>query len=193
MSAVEQQTYTPEDLLRMPDGDHYELVDGRLVEIDVGGKSSWVSGRVFAALNAYAEAHGGWAFPDGTSYQCFPFAPQMVRRPDASFVCAGRFDNEEIPEGHLPIPPDLAVEVVSPNDLYTHVENKVDEYLQAGVRLVWVVNPVNRTVRVFEETLERSRQFGPHNELTAPEVLPGFRCRIVAFFSVPEKSSTRRP
>jgi len=182
MSTVEPQAVMPEDLLTMPDGDRYELVDGQLVEIDMGGKSSWIGGQVFTALSLYADEHGGWSFPDATSYQCFPFDPARVRRPDASYVAAGRFANDEIPAGHIAIPPDLAVEVVSPNDLYYDVEGKVNEYLQAGVRMVWLLNPGNRTVRVFRESIEHSTQLGPDDELTGGEVLSGFRCRIAELF-----------
>jgi len=182
MSTVEAPTYMPEDLLTMPDGDRYELVDGQLVEIDMGGQSSWVGGEAFGLLREYAQRHGGWAFPDATSYQCFPFDPARVRRPDASYVAAGRFANDEIPAGHIPIPPDLAVEVVSPNDLYYDVEGKVNEYLQAGVRMVWLLNPGNRTVRVFRESIEHSTQLGPDDELTGGEVLPGFRCPVGSLF-----------
>jgi Uma2 family endonuclease len=188
MSTVEQ-TYTPEDLLRMPDGDRFELVDGQLVEKVMGMKSGWVAGRVFKSLAIYEDQHGGHAFPDGVSYQCFPFDPGLVRRPDASFICAGRFENDEIPEGHCPIHPDLAVEMVSPNDMYRHVEEKVEEYLRAGVRLVWVLNPENHTVRVFEDKEVRSTQLGPSDELTAPEVLPGFRCRISDLFKGAPRSA----
>jgi Uma2 family endonuclease len=182
MSTVEQ-TYTPEDLLRMPDGDRFELVDGQLVEKDMGGKSAWVGGEVFGQLRDIAKQHGGWAFPGDTLFQCFSFAPEMVRKPDAAYVAAGRFEDDEVPDGLIRVPPDLAVEVISPNDIYTRVEDIVDEYLRAGVRVVWVLNPENRTVRVFDDVEGRSTQLGPNDELTAPDVLPGFRCRIADLFA----------
>jgi Uma2 family endonuclease len=190
MSTVETRVYTPDDLLTMPDGDRFELVDGQLVETDRGGESSWIGGRAYRFLGRYEDEHGGWAFPDATSYQCFPFAPGMVRKPDASYVCAGRFGNNKIPKGHIPIPPDLAVEVVSPNDLYYEVEKKVDEYLRAGVRMVWVVNPEFHTVRVFRDSIENPTQYGPKDEISGDDVLPGFRCRVSDLFANPETSSS---
>lgn len=194
MSTVEQHTthtYTPADLLRLPDGDRFELVNGQLVEKRMGGKSSWVGGEIFGELRNYARRHGGWAFPSDASFQCFPFEPGMVRRPDAAYVAAGRFENDEIPDGHIAIPPDLAVEVVSPHDVYTRVEDKVGEYLQAGVRVVWILNPENRSVRVFEESANRSVQFGPDDELSAEDVLPGFRCRIADLFVAAGKDASK--
>src|SRR5947208_12087963 len=109
---------TPEDLLTMPDGEHYELVNGELVEKRMGTKSSWIAGEVQRRLGNFIEtSRAGWVLPAEASYQCFPDDPKRVRRPDVSFIRRGRLPGEELPEGHTPIPPDLAVEVVSPNDL----------------------------------------------------------------------------
>src|SRR5262245_22290685 len=103
MSTVEAKTrYTPEDLLRMPDGDRYELVNGNLVERKRGAWSSYVAGRILIILDAFCSAHHlGWVFPEGTSYQCFPNAPGLVRKPDTSFIRLGRFPQEELPQGHI--------------------------------------------------------------------------------------------
>ena len=85
--------------------------------------------------------------------------------------------------GYITIAPDLAVEVVSPNDIYYEVEAKVDEYLSAGVRLVWVVNPVNKSVRVFQPG-RIVDEFGPDGELTGGGVIPGFTCSVRSLFPV---------
>src|SRR5262249_3516105 len=140
--------YTPDDLLAMPDGDRYELVDGELLEPNVGTKSQWIGGRLARFLGNFAEDRGlGWVISEG-SFQCFLDDPGKVRRPAIAFVTGGRFPGGQIPEGHCRIAPDLAVEVVSPNDTYSEVEEKVQEYLRAGVRLVWVVDPPTKSVRV---------------------------------------------
>ena len=116
---IEDKTlFTPEDLLAMPDGKHYELVDGRLVERNMGAESSWIGGRIFLRLNLFCDEHQlGYVWPADNGYQCFAHAPKLVRRPDVSFIRAGRLPGGELPKGHVRIPPDLAVEVVSPNDL----------------------------------------------------------------------------
>ena len=74
-------------------------------------------------------------------YQCFPHDPGLVRRPDASFVKAGRFPGDVLPKGWAKSPPDLAVEVVSPNDLVYELEEKLSDYRKAGVPLIWVIGP----------------------------------------------------
>lgn len=189
MSTVEQQLYTPEDLLEMQDGDRYELVDGQLVEReDMGGVSTWVAARIVAFLVAFENENGGFAFGDGVGYQCFPFDPNRVRIPDASYIGPGGLENDEIPEGHIPVPPDLAVEVVSPNDLFYNVENKIDEYLRAGVKMVWLVNPELRTIRIVRGNIVNAKQVGPGDELTGDDVLPGFRCAVSKLFPKPKVS-----
>jgi Uma2 family endonuclease len=182
MSTLTTPRYTAADLLRIPDGDHYELVDGELVETETGGRSSWISGRVFVRVEAYASSRGGWAFPDNTAYQCFEIEADRVRRPDGSYIAPRRLPGNTIPEGHIPIAPDLAVEVISPNDIYYRVEQKVREYLDAGVRMVWLINPDDRTVRVFSKGEHISVQLGPDDELTGGDVMPGFACKVGDLF-----------
>jgi Uma2 family endonuclease len=118
------------------------------------------------------------------SYQCFPNNPNRVRRPAVSFIRIGRLTAGEEPEGHCRIAPDLAVEVVSPNDLYSEVEEKVVEYLGAGVRLVWVINPPTRTVRVHRAD-GTGADLGALDELDGEDVLPGFHCKIEDLFRPP--------
>ena len=178
--------YAPDDLLTRPDGDAYELIHGDLVERKMGAKSSFIAGRVFRELDRFCtDRRLGWVFPEGTSFRCFPDDPDKVRRADVSFIRFGRLPNEQLPEGHLRMAPDLAVEVVSPHDLAYDVDSKVEDYLQAGVRLVWVVSPAARTVRVH-------RPDGPgttlraDDEVTGGEVLPGFRCPVRDLFVLPQ-------
>jgi Uma2 family endonuclease len=180
-----KQRYTPEDLLAMPDAVSYELVDGELVEREMGWKSSVIGGRVFNLLLNHCDAHAlGWVAPADASYQCFPDAPNKVRKPDVSFIRLDRMPADEEPEGHCRITPDLAVEVISPNDLYYKVEDKVEEYLTAGVRLVWVVNPPTRTVHIYRAdgttTLLREA-----DELSGEDVVLDFHCRVSELFAVP--------
>jgi Uma2 family endonuclease len=182
--------YTPEDLLAMPDGDLFELIDGQLVERNMGAESSHIGVRLVRRLDTFCEESGaGWLMGADCGYQCFPEAPGKVRRPDVSFVRKGRFPNEQIPKGHINIPPDLAVEVLSPNDLDFETDEKIEAYLRAGVRLVWVVNPESRTVLIYraDGSIGGLRE---RDELNGEEVLPGFRCRVAELFQNPVATST---
>src|SRR5687768_3238670 len=114
MNAVTaERRYTPEDLLHMEDGSHYELVDGELVERNMSVWSSYVAGRIHYLLVKFCESRSlGWVLPEGTSYQCFSDAPSKVRRPDTSFIRLDRLSSAQAnEEGHCSIAPDLAVQV----------------------------------------------------------------------------------
>jgi Uma2 family endonuclease len=183
MSALaERTTYTPEDLLAMADGERFELVGGELVEKEMGLLSSIVSGKLYRLLGDFVELHGlGWTPNSECGYRCFPWDDRMVRRPDASFIAGARLKAEDLDVGYVGIAPDLAVEVVSSNDLFKEVVEKADEYLRAGVRLIWVVEPFSRMVYVYRTdgtiSLLRAGQ-----ELDGEEVLPGFRCAVASLF-----------
>jgi Uma2 family endonuclease len=185
-TATVRTHYTPEDLLRMPDGNRYELVDGQLVELNVSIWSSYVAGVIFQALYAFCRQNRlGWVLPEGTTFQCFPRAPALVRKPDVSFIRLERLSlAQATAEGHCPVVPDLMVEVVSPNDLAYEVDEKVQLYLDAGTRLVWVVNPQRRTVAVHRPTSLGSI-LREQDELTGEDVVRGFCCRVGDFFEPP--------
>jgi Uma2 family endonuclease len=175
-------TFTPEDLLNLSDAVDYELVDGRLVERRLGNESSVVAGAILTILNVFVRGkRKGFVAGADAGYQCFPGAPDKVRKPDVSYVRAGRMPGDLPPKGFARIAPDLAVEVLAPNDLASEIEEKVSEYLSAGVKLVWVVNPQLKTVRIH-------RPNGAITGLTATDrisgedVIEGFECEVAEFF-----------
>lgn len=190
-TAVTKPQFAPEDLLTMPDGDRYELVDGQLVERTMSVWASYVAGQVFLLLSNYCkEHHLGWVFPEGTSYQCFPSAPSLVRKPDVSLIHLNRLTlAQATEEGHCPVAPDFVVEVISPNDLVYEVDRKTREFLEAGVRLVWVVNPEERTVEIHRPT-GVGAILRHQDEITGEDVIPGFRCKVEEFFIAPSVSGS---
>ena len=89
--ATQARRYTPEDLLAIPDGKRYELVDGRLVERSMGAESSEVGGNLYSHLHLFCREHDpGKVWPADNGFQYFPHAPGLVRRPDVSFIRRGR-------------------------------------------------------------------------------------------------------
>jgi Uma2 family endonuclease len=175
--------YTPDELLRMPEGDRYELVDGHLVERNMSTWSSYVAGKIYGQLDPYCSARKlAWVFPEGTGYQCFPDAPEKVRKPDVSAVRRDRMPEQEVRAGgYIRVFPDVAVEVVSPNDLVDETDEKVQEFLKAGSSLVWVVHTQGRYVHVFRAR-GHSTVVEENEELDGEDVLPGFKCRVADFF-----------
>ena len=175
---------TPEDLLRLPNGVDYELVDGQLAERTMGTESSWIALQLGALLTVHCNARKlGWVFGADAGFQCFPDAPDKVRKPDVSFVRFDRLPGGP-PKGHCRVAPDLAVEVISPNELYSAVEEKVDEYLAAGVKLVWVIDPPRASVRVHRAD-GTVADLGRSDELSGADAVAGFRCRVADLFVGP--------
>jgi Uma2 family endonuclease len=186
---------TPEELLAMSDGGHYELVDGELRERGVGALSNLIALETSALLRNHCRGLDlGWLFGAELGYQCFPWKPRQVRRADVSFIRRERYPLEKIAkDGFTKIGPDLAVEVVSLNDLASKdVEEKVDDYVRAGVRLIWVIYPATRTVYVIrgDGTGYRLRS---DDELTGEDVIPGFRCRVSDLFPGPPVAEAAAP
>ena len=182
MSTVLEKTYTPEDLLALPDRKSYELVDGHLVERSVSLLSTFVAGRLHRFLDIFVDENQlGWALVAELGYVCFQDAPRKVRKPDVSFIRKERLPEGVTSDGYAYIPPDLAVEVISPNDSAYEVDYKVREYLGAGVPLIWVINPEDRTVRIHRLDLSVS-WLQEHDELSGEDSLPGFRCRVSTIF-----------
>lgn len=173
---------TPEDLLAMPDGKSYELVGGRLVERNMGAESSRVGGRLYSRLERHCDDHNlGIVWPADNGYQCFPHDPDLVRKPDVSFVRRGRLPGDVAPKGWVKVPPDLAVEVVSPRDRVYQLDEKLADYRRVRVPLVWVINPELRTVTVYR--IDGSiRLLFEDDELSGEDVIPGFRSPIREIF-----------
>ena len=152
MTVVEiAPVFTPEDLLGMPDNATKELVNGQIVEKNVSVESSKIEAlftsrfQIFLLSNPVADV-----FPASLGYQCFEDDPSKIRKPDTTVIRLDRLKNLPDPNpGYMPIVPDLAVEVISPNDVVYDVDEKVQEYLDAGFPLVWVADPKARTITVY--------------------------------------------
>jgi len=174
-----------EILERQDDPERFEIVDGQLVEKEMGAVSSYVGRRVGGILGSFCDRNPvGWVLEAETGYRCFPEQPTKLRRPDVSVILLGRFVDELMPEGYITIAPDLAVEVISPNDLYVTIEERLSDYLAAGSKSVWVVNPASRSVRIHKPD-GSARSLQSTDTLTDPDVLPGFSTVVEEFFRPP--------
>ncbi len=184
MSLSTELVYTPDDLLTMPEGDQYKLIDGRLVERNMGAWSVHVASRLLALIARFdPDQKLGWLLMGDASYQCFPNG--RVRKPDLSLIRLGRLPDERVPAWHITLAPDLAVEVISPNVIDYETDRKLEDYLKAGTRLVWVINPEVRTILIYHVngSIAGTREPG---ELDGEEVIPGFRCQVSDLFVTPK-------
>jgi Uma2 family endonuclease len=182
MATAVEIRYTPEDLLGMRDEGRYELIDGQLVERNMGAKSSRVATKLLFFMMQFVEAgKRGIVFQSDCGFQSFPDDPTRVRYADCSFIRTGRLPGDKPPDGHCRVCPDLVVEAVSPNDTAHELEAKVQEWLRAGVRLVWVAYPDTHSVHVFRADGSTVR-LNNDDELSGENVLPGFTCRVADIF-----------
>jgi Uma2 family endonuclease len=181
-TVVLEERVTPEDLLAMPSEINYELVNGELVKRNMGAESSWIASNLIWLFGSiYGRKKPGHLFTTDCGYQCFPDDPDKVRRPDVSFVRKGRFPGERVPRGYIRIAPDLVVEVMSPNDLASEISVKVEEYLDAGVPLVWVISPDAETV-IIHRVDGSVTKLHLKDELRGEDILPEFCCRVSDLF-----------
>ncbi len=142
---------TAEQLARMPeDGNRYELVEGVLNMMSpAGGRHGKIAGSVFRLLaNHVFNNDLGVTFAAETGFM-IATDPDTVRASDAAFVGKKKMSQLQDDKGFLPFPPDLAVEVISPNDTFSDVENKAFSWLDAGTQLVLFVEPDSETVHQY--------------------------------------------
>jgi Uma2 family endonuclease len=174
---------TADELFMLPDdGFRYELVKGELRRMPPTGSEHGVMAMNAAlVIGRFVKAHSlGAVFAAETGFK-IASDPDTVRAPDLAFIRRERIPEAGLPRGFWPGAPDLAVEVISPSDTYTEVEEKVNDWLDAGSRLVLVLNPRTRTVTVYRSPTEVAR-LTESDTLDGGEVLPGFRCRVAELF-----------
>jgi Uma2 family endonuclease len=166
------------DQLPIVEGVRYELDEGELATMtEPMPRHNLVRDNIAAVLRDFVQPRKlGRVFTE-TGYQ---LSPETVRIPDVSFVPAERMRTVDL-DRRIPGAPALAVEVVSPTDLAQELAHKVDQYLAAGVRVVWVVYPNTREVHVFREGGVAS-VLGADDILEAPDLLPRFAVPVGQLF-----------
>ena len=132
---------------------------------------SWLEGRNEGGA---VLVHAGFRLASG---------PDTVRAPDVAYVSAGRIPESPYSGGLWRLGPNLVVEVTSPSNTWTDIQERVTDYLGAGTPLVWVVDPPTRTVTVYRPGV-RAERLDEAGELEGEDVLPGFRLRLGEFFDV---------
>ena len=159
-----------------------ELVHGEIrILSPANGRHGRIARNVFLALHAYVEPRGlGECFPDGTGF-ALPPDDDVMRSPDVAFVRAGRLPADDLPDGWVPIAPDMVVEVLSPSETHSDVMEKLDDYFAGGTELAWVVDPRRRGGEV--PAAGRAVHWVPLGaELDGAPVLPDFRVAVAQLF-----------
>ena len=177
---------TADELLRLPDDDlWYELVEGRVIRMSPSGSLHAVcANRIEYELTLFVRAGNlGVVFPQDSGFK-LASDPDTVRAPDAAFVSRERIPAEGIPQGYWPGAPDLAVEVLSPDDTPRRITARIRDYLAHGCRLVWVIDPPRREATVHRPDGLMS-VLTEDDVLEGDPVLPGFRIPVATIFEDP--------
>ena len=172
-----------ETVLAVQDEPLYEIVNGQRVELPpMSAYATWLASHLHGRLWPYAEEKGL-----GTSVAEMLFVldteHNLRRRPDVAFVSTARWPlDRALPEtGDWDVVPDLAIEVISPKDVFKDVLAKVREYFHYGVQVIWVIAPEEQQVYVYDSPVQ-VRILTGQDELTGGEVVPGFRLPLVHLF-----------
>ncbi len=172
-----------EDVVELALADRMEVVEGELKEkVGMSLESSDVLMELGSRIRIFIKPEKLGTVVEGhTSYQCFPHKPDQIRRPDVSFIRRGRL-TPDMRHGHVPIAPDLIVEVVSPNDAARDIQSRVDDFLDAGTPLAVVIYPENRMAWIYRGDGSATR-VDKTAELELEPVLPGFHCTLGELFA----------
>ena len=184
MVTLTKTLVTADDLYNMPDhGGRNELVKGEIVPMSPAStKHGQLAFRLAFKVGLFvAENKLGEVYAAETGFTISQ-NPDTVRAPDVAFVTGSRMPEEGIPaSGFWAIAPDLVAEVISPNDRMSEVQDKVTDYLNAGVRLVWLVDPKTRTVTVYQ-SFKEVQILLEGDVLEGGDVLPGFQLVLAELF-----------
>ena len=173
---------TGEEFARMDVPDYYELVRGRIVPMPPpnythGSVESNIHGHVFVFL----QANPGGRLATGEVGLYTGRNPDTVRGADFTFTTLERLAKRDKSLAYLDVAPDWITEVLSPSNTDVYIQDKLAEYFNIGVRMVWLVDPEARCVHVYR-SLTDVRTFQEKDTITGEDVLPGFSIQVAKFF-----------
>ncbi|CAN5549866.1 hypothetical protein BH23CHL2_BH23CHL2_00890 [soil metagenome] len=175
--------YTVEDLLEMEDdGCRHELIRGKLISMPpTNDEHSGLSFRLSGLLWEYHQAHPEIRWFSGDPGFLLSRDPDLLLAPDLAAIHVEQLPAEFPRRLFFDVVPDLVVEILSPSERLGRINDKISAYLNAGVRLIWLVNPANRSITVHSPD-QRTRILEGDDVLDGGEVLPEFRLPLPELF-----------
>jgi Uma2 family endonuclease len=180
--STEARLITAEDLWNMGGDQRRELVRGEVRTMAPAGfEHGAIIMNLAFLLASHVRQHALGVVVGAETGFVLARGPDVVRGADIGFVRANRIPASGMPKKFWEGAPDLAVEVISPGDSLEEVEEKVDDYLNAGAPLVWVVNPRRRTITIHRPGRD-PQVLRESDTLTGEDMIPDFRCEVRAAF-----------
>ncbi|HEX6986637.1 MAG TPA: Uma2 family endonuclease, partial [Planctomycetaceae bacterium] len=168
------------------EGRHFELDEGKVIELPPPQvPHGFYAQNIGALLWLYARQRRRGYVCSNDAGVVIGRGPDTVRGPDVMYFDDDKSAAEIAATKYAEDPPLLAVEVLSPSDRPARVARKVAQYLRAGVRVVWTVDPEVREVAVYRPSSPEPDILGPDDVLRGGDELPGFECRVAEFFELP--------
>jgi len=182
--ATTEKLLTAEEFEQLPDnGKRYELIDGELREM--APTVNWhgeVEINLGTLLNVHVRAHGHGRVSCGEVLYIVRRNPDRVRPADIAFIRQERVPSLEARQHIMEVIPDLVVEILSKSDTIEEISDKIDDWLGAGVRMLWIVDPFRRTVTIYQPGCD-PMLLGAHGVLEGDPVIPEFRCPVTEIFA----------
>ena len=174
---------TAEELLNLhPDNMRHELVRGELITMPpTSGEHGIRTFNITTLLGSFIRERGLGVGVGAETGFIIGRNPDTVRAPDCAFIARERVPADGPPKEFWPGAPDLAVEVLSPSDSASEILEKIDEWIAAGTRLVWVIDPEKKTVSIYAPN-RSPRKLRRDDQLSGEDVLPGFSVPIAEIF-----------
>jgi len=187
-SVIELPEVKPELILN--DYDHYEIVDGKRVELPpMGAYQSVLASCLDQILGHFARAQGLGRVVVETLFQ-LDREGKLQRKPDVAFVSYQRWaKNLRVPDTNAwDVIPELAIEVNSPSNTANEILRKIHDYFTAGVLCVWVVYPVTEQIYVYSSP-ENTAILSKKDHWDGGTILPGFRFPVAQLFEAPAEDA----
>jgi len=173
---------TGEELLAMGDIGPSELIGGKIVMMSpTGFEHGDYELNIAEAIKAFVRQRRSGKVVTGEVGIYVRRNPDTVRAADVAFISKERLAQRNQKRGYLDVAPELVVEILSPDDAWSEVTQKLRDYFSVGVKLVWVADPASRTVYAYRSTTD-VREFAEADTLPGDDVLPGFSVPVASLF-----------
>lgn len=183
------KVYTADEALRLRGAGRWDLIDGKIVEKEAVTKMDWTGDdhagieiNIGAELREYARTTKSGKVRGGEIGIYLQRNPDKVRGADVLYISNERYAQKKSSSA-LDVAPELVVEIMSPDDSWSEVTEKIRDYFAIGVRLVWIADPKLRNVFAYRSLTDVS-VFTENDTLTGDDVLPGFSVKVAQLFEI---------